>query len=400
MRDDRFTPQQADLLAACELFIVASPLPMAMVEGAGHIIRYANPAFCRLSGRSEAELRERAFADVAPVGESLPLLDRVYRTGKPETQNFKHDAGSNRLYWSYAMWPIGPQDGRPITTIIQVSDTTPFLLQAAAINEALILTSVRQHELTEEAEGREQLGFEERQRLAAQVDSTGQELRRTEAELQALTSSLLTAQEEERRRIARELHDDIAQRLAIIEIELTRLRQKTPAAETPLSSIIRRITALSTAIRNMSHDLHPSMLEGLGLEVALRGLCEEWERIGGVVRCIAPPLSRPVPIAMATVLYRITQEALRNVQKHAGDARVTVKLSESEQSLHLLIADDGSGFDSAVGSSSATGMGLISMRERAALLNGRVTIRSAPGRGTIITANLPWPPAEAPKPEA
>lgn len=127
-------------------------MAMAALEEPGHILRYVNPAFCRLTGKSEEELIGREFCSTMPAGdECLSLLDRVYRTGEPETHTGQEQFAPNSLYWSYAMWPVLAADRRPAGILVQILESTVLHRQTAAMNQALILGSVRQHELTEAA---------------------------------------------------------------------------------------------------------------------------------------------------------------------------------------------------------------------------------------------------------
>ena len=131
----------------------ASPMPMVAVEGADHIVRYVNPVFCLLAGKSSEELTGRPFCEIVPSDDlCLPLLDRVYKTGQAETFTAQEDSKPNPWYWSYAMWPILSADSRVTAIMFQVTETAHFHQQATAMNQALMLASVRQHKLAEEAE--------------------------------------------------------------------------------------------------------------------------------------------------------------------------------------------------------------------------------------------------------
>lgn len=380
----------ADWLDQCGRLAEASPLPMALVTGPRHVIRYINPAFCRLVGEPKDGLLGTEFAcSVFEESEFPRVLDRVRLTGEAEIHAGADQPVSGRVYASY-VWPVRDANGETAGIMIHVTETTPFLLQTTAMNQALLVSSVRQHELTEAAEKREEDGLQERQRLTEQVLTTGKKLDRSKADLRALAASLVTAQEEERRRIARDLHDDFAQRLALIEINLTESTRNGSLGEADLSSVITQVSAVAEEIRKLSHGLHPSTIETLGLSTALDSLGEDWERTAGLpVRCTCPKPSHTIPRPVAIALYRIAQEALRNAKKHAGDARVSITLSETRQDLELTIQDDGRGFD-ARAARRKRGLGLIGMHERAALLGGRLRIRSSPGKGTTIRVAIPW----------
>jgi PAS domain S-box-containing protein len=147
-----------------------SPVPMAELEGAGHLVRYANPAFCRLTGKSKEALAGRPFAEAMQEGDTcLAALDRVYRTGEAETHTETEQPDPHPAYWSYAMWPVLDTEQRPAGVMMQVTETTLFHKQAGAVNEALLVSSVCQHELTEAAEDlNERLQIEIRERRRAE----------------------------------------------------------------------------------------------------------------------------------------------------------------------------------------------------------------------------------------
>ena len=136
----------------CLAIVEHAPLPMATVDGATHIVRYANPAFYRLMDKSEGELVGKPISELLPEkDECVRLLDRVFRTGKPESYTEKEISKPHPVFWSYTMWPVFGEK-RPIGVMIQVTETTKFHEQTVAMNEALMLGSVHQHELTEAAE--------------------------------------------------------------------------------------------------------------------------------------------------------------------------------------------------------------------------------------------------------
>src|SRR5688572_6129829 len=145
--------QEAEISVLCRPIAETSPMPMAGVEGPSHMVCYVNPAFCLLTGKPKEELIGKAFSAAAPTGgECLSLLDLVYKTGKAEIHTGQEDPGAHRFYSSYVMWPALAADGRRVGIMIQVTETTPFLLQSMGMNQALIKSSVHQHELTEVAE--------------------------------------------------------------------------------------------------------------------------------------------------------------------------------------------------------------------------------------------------------
>lgn len=220
-------------------------------------------------------------------------------------------------------------------------------------------------------------------------------LGRTQEELRALTVRLFASQEEERRRVARELHDDINQRLAFLEIEVERLRQDLPGLEVGavrerLEDVRDRTREVSNHVRTLSHQLHPGVLDQLGLGAALRSLVDEFEaRESMFANFRQVDVPRDLTPEVAGVLYRIAQEALRNVAKHAGRTHVRVLLEGIERGVRLSIRDLGEGFD--MESSAIRGLGLVSMEERARSAGGTFFVQSALGEGTTITVTIPLP---------
>jgi len=218
-------------------------------------------------------------------------------------------------------------------------------------------------------------------------------------ELNRLTRGLFEAQEEERRRIARELHDGLNQQLAILAVELGMLVRDVPSGEKKLreslSTLRKRTEGLSDDLRSMTHQLHPAVLEHLGLIAALRSHCADFSQHEGIrVWFKSDPISG-TPLDVSICLYRIVQEALRNVAKHSRAKEAWVSIKRKKGQIQLSIVDKGVGIDSAV-VRKFTGLGLISIRERVQLVNGKLSI-SAPGKGTRIDVCVPITWKEEPK---
>jgi PAS domain S-box-containing protein len=226
---------------------------------------------------------------------------------------------------------------------------------------------------------------------------------RTERQLQSLTAQLMTAQEEERRRISRELHDDINQRLALLAIELGRMEAQPPVsleqARQAFQSLTQRLAAISDDVRRMAYQFHPSILDDLGLFAALQYLADDFSSKTGIKTIIVQEeFTDPLPRDIASCLYRITQESLANVTKHAKTSRVELELTCDGQEVTLAIHDGGVGFDPERVRAQQLGLGLVNMRERARSVQGRLDIRSQPGQGTHILVQIPLPgaPHESP----
>jgi PAS domain S-box-containing protein len=227
--------------------------------------------------------------------------------------------------------------------------------------------------------------------LGAVVDIT--ERRSAEAAARNLSGRLIHAQEAERMRIARELHDDLSQSLALLAVELDMLGQKPPATSTKVSERMQELSTqvrnLSSGVHRLSHELHPAKLEQLGLEAAVRGFCKEFGLAHQfAVDLVVHDVPRVLPAEIALCLYRIVQEGLQNVVKHSGATMATVKLTADENEICLEILDEGSGFDSAA-TSGAGSLGVVGMHERVRLVQGQISIVSHQDEGTRIEVRVP-----------
>ena len=224
-------------------------------------------------------------------------------------------------------------------------------------------------------------------------------LRESDDQVQHLAQRLIAAQEEERRRVSRELHDGLNQQLAALSFEIGKLRSKvaddTPELGERLSQLQSRAAHLIDDARRMSHELHPSMLEHLGLVAAVRSYCDEESRRGSVAVRF-DPIRPPESIAPETALcfLRVVQEGVRNAAKHFGASAIQVTLRRANGSILLAIANNGSGFEPAAGRNG--GLGLISMAERVRAIGGRFNILSDPSEGTRLEVQLPALPSDPP----
>lgn len=213
--------------------------------------------------------------------------------------------------------------------------------------------------------------------------------KRAELAVRTLSGRLLTAQEQERRRIARELHDNLSQQVALLAIGIEQLAVTLGASVArSMRQLAGRTEDISTEIHNLSHRLHSAKLEALGLEAAIQGHCRELRAQGLEVQCLAENVPGGLSYDVALCLFRVVQEGLNNVVKHSGVDVARVSLRGTNDALLLEIADAGRGFDDA-DSLVPGGLGLASMGERLRLIGGEVSIRSRLGRGTTIEARVP-----------
>jgi PAS domain S-box-containing protein len=218
------------------------------------------------------------------------------------------------------------------------------------------------------------------------------ERKMAEEALSSLSGRLIDAQEEERKRIAREIHDDYNQRLAVLAMDLEDIAEKIgdPSVDVGerLHQVWNRVGELGSDLHSLSHRLHSSTLESLGLVAGTKAFCEEFAVQQEIEVCFAHKnVPRGIPGDAALCLFRITQEGLRNVKRHSGASKAEVRLEGSVENLHLSIADQGRGFD-VNKHSPRDGIGIRSMEERLRSLGGQLEISSRPG-GTRIDAWLP-----------
>jgi signal transduction histidine kinase len=231
-----------------------------------------------------------------------------------------------------------------------------------------------------------------RKRADEALRNQKQLIHESQTQLKRLAAKLLSAQEQERRRIAREMHDDWTQRLAVLGIEISKL-QAHLVASAPIArlfeSIRSELVSLSEDVHGLSRQLHPAILDDLGLVEALRSECESFSRREEITIHYEPDeLPQQISAEAALCVYRVAQESLRNIAKHSGASEAWVLLRASGQELMMQIKDGGAGFDSRT-CHTGPGLGLSSMAERVNLVRGRLAITSRPGEGTLVDVRVP-----------
>jgi PAS domain S-box-containing protein len=306
---------------------------------------YANPALCTLLGFSEKEMRRKHCAEFSPLEDAKKDWALFEQLRKGAINNYHLDKRFIRkdgaLIW-----------GRlSISLMSKTPGSAPFVV---AVVEDI------------------------------------SEKKATEEKLRHLASRLIRAQEEERQRIARELHDDIAQRLSLLVVGLAELRDSMPSGQGSQSVVVsdlhRRGDEVAMDIQNLSHDLHTSKLHYLGLEFALRNHCERisaQRHIPIIFHSVELPAFFPFDLQLC--FFRVTQEALNNVVKHSRSAEAFVELTHADGVIVLKIKDLGIGFDPSL---HYEGIGLSSMSERLRMFGGELIVDAKPGAGTTIIATL------------
>ncbi|MGA7318085.1 MAG: PAS domain-containing sensor histidine kinase, partial [Silvibacterium sp.] len=227
--------------------------------------------------------------------------------------------------------------------------------------------------------------------IGSAIDVTDQKV--AQQALEKVSGQLIEAQENERRRIARDLHDDICQRLALLSMELDQANRSVnelpDAAKLRLKQIRQHCSEIAGDVQSLSHELHSSRLDYLGIVAAIRGFCHEFSKQHEVSieltdRNVPADLSREVSLC----LFRVTQEALHNAVKYSGVSQYIVDLTATEEEIQLAVSDSGRGFDVEPVRGNR-GLGLVSMQERIHLVHGRLYVESEPGKGTKIFAVVP-----------
>lgn len=222
------------------------------------------------------------------------------------------------------------------------------------------------------------------------IDMDITERKVAEQALSEMTRKLIQAQEQERSRIGRELHDDIVQRLAMLTLDVEQLRENPPDTERRAQEIQNALSEITDDVQALSHDLHSLKLEYLGVVGGMKSWCKEFSDRRKIQIEFRSDVHSTLPLEAGLTLFRILQEGIHNVVKHSGAKRAEVQLREDTAGIHLTIRDSGKGFDISA-AMEGTGLGLVSMRERVRLVSGTVTIESKPKGGTLIHVCVPVP---------
>jgi signal transduction histidine kinase/ActR/RegA family two-component response regulator len=385
----------------CLRLMERSPVPMAKVEGTGHVIQYVNSAFCHLVAKNRSALLRRPFAEIVQEGDPcLAILDRVYRTGDFRTHTELEQAKSHPSYWSYAIWPVLDAKDQVVGLMMQVTETTAFHQQTTAMNQALLRSSLHQHELTE-------MATNQNEELERRVLARTYELEQLQDRLRILATELNLAEQRERTRIAAELHDYLAQLLVLgcLTLGQAKRAELSPRAAYFVQETEETLGKALTYCRTLMAELNPPVLQQHGLGPGLVWLGNHMKRQGVEVTVDIPEVSElALPEDRAVLLFQSIRELLINVAKHAPIKRAMVRMTVEEDGLRLVVRDE-NGFDLASASSGPTTtmsskFGLFSIGQRMKTLGGTFDIQTAPGQGTLVTLGLPltpvgWSPARA-----
>lgn len=325
-----------------------APIGIALEDSGGGIL-YTNPALCSMLGYSPEELRGRHCAELTEPDDEKKEALLFQELLNESVENYTMDKRFRRKDGSRAWGRVN------IALLKNVTGSPPLVIGMV-------------EDITEKKKA-------------------AQELEVAQEELQRLTHRLIEVQENERRLISRELHDDIGQRLALFGVDLDVLRRSLAKLghdreQRQAARLLEQTQELTSDVQQLSHQLHSSKLQHLGLRATLVELCNSVSKVHRVTKSIA---DERFPAEVELCFFRVAQEALNNVMKHSRADRVSVTLSSERGIARLEIKDTGVGFDP---TRFSNGIGLASMRERLRMIGGNVSVISAPGRGTEVRAEV------------
>lgn len=354
--------------------------PLLILDGARRVIM-ANDSFLKTFLLSGAAIENRLVYELKPGGFHSASFKRKLE---------RAIAGRAELDFEVEF-----EIGGPRTTIMAI-DARQFDLHEAGDKIVLLtMTDITRFRLAERRlVAARDLVQKGRLRAESSLRETKQDLRSSRSELRVLAGRLIRSQEEERKRVARELHDDLSQRLSALHLGSADLARQTPGTEPARAghqAHQERLAEIVGEVRRMAYDLHPAILTHLGLRAALKSFCVEFSKREGIdVEFTAQKEPAFLTEEISLCLYRVTQESLRNVARHSGAESVSISLRKAGGLLHLSIRDRGKGFLIRP-DRRGEGLGLLSMNERVRLVRGTFQVRSRAGHGTRIDVRVPVP---------
>jgi PAS domain S-box-containing protein len=354
----------------------------------------------RLKGYDSAEIIGHHFSIFYPQEEQLrnkprDILARATRHGQVEDEGWRVRKDGSRFWANVVVTALRDSNGNLLGFAKLTRDTTESRERAEALTKAKELLELRVEQRTAVLT---RLNNEMRTEIADRQHAE-EELRKSRDQLRALAARLQSVREEERTYIAREIHDELGQACTAIKMDLALISRKLTKRQTKLQakveSSIQLVDSTIVTLRKIASELRPRTLDDLGLPAALEAQAQEFEgRTGIHCSVILPPEPLALDTDRSTAIFRIFQESLTNVARHAHATRVEARLHREEDCIVFEIFDNGTGFDPELAKERKS-LGLIGMQERAHLLNGELKAEGVPGRGTTIRLTVPLAPSIA-----
>lgn len=349
-----------------------------IATNADGIVQFLNPAAQVLIGWMPFDAVGRPIEHVYSLSQLDEATDSVAKSQVQKVLESQLPTGKQRFLLT----------NRTGAQIAVEDSATPILDGGELVGAVTIFTNIAERIANEEA------AIVRQESLSKQVKTAQDALVHSQDEVTSMARKLITAQEDERRRIARELHDDMAQRAALAYQQLDHVAQtlehSSAVDRAEFESLRAMIGGLSDGLRGTAHRLHPAIIEDLGLAPALRSLVDDFRASGLDLTLSVKDLPADVPFETASALYRIAQEALHNTVPHAPGAPASLSLRSRRDQIELQIEDAGPGFSLAQ-VKHKRGLGLSSMKERAELIGGRLELTNRLGGGTVIFVTAPLP---------
>ena len=337
----------------------------------------------------------KCYLEIALLASGLFIVGVLSQSAGPDTTQALLYLPLPFLLW--AAIRFGPRGSSAVFLVVSfyeiwaaINDRGPFATQSAEKNALsvqlfLILASMPLLFLA--------ALIKEREKGSQALSDSQEELRQSHNQVRKLLGKLIDAQEAERRRISRELHDDLNQKIATLSMSMSQLKRKLPLPEselvTELDHLRESATGLTNDVRTLSHQLHPAVLEHLGLVTALESYIRNFKFEEMIdVKLTADVGAERIPFQISICLYRVALEALRNVSRHSGATSAAISLRRFDDVLELQVSDSGKGFNVETFRQGG-GLGLISIEERLRLLQGVCEIQSTPQRGTTLVVRVP-----------
>lgn len=391
-RHDRTTLLESDEQLRL-LIEVVREYAIFQLDPQGRIMSW-NTGAERLKGYTASEVLGRSFklfydASAIQAGKPEANLARAARDGECEDEGWRLRKDGSRFWASVVITALRDSDGTLRGFIKITRDMTERVASESSLREAKKQLELRASQRAEVL-GRVNLELRneinERQRIEEQ-------LRQSLARLRALAARLQMVREEERTRVAREMHDELGQACTAIKMDLASIGRKTTERQvqlrTKIDSAMQLVDRMIFSVRRIASELRPRTLDDLGLTSALEWQAQEFQRRTGI-RCslVLPPEHLTLDTEQSTAIFRIFQESLTNVARHAHATEVNACLEMDKERLVLEVRDNGKGFDSKQANIRKS-LGVVGMQERALVLDGELDINGVPGSGTTVTLRIP-----------